>query len=67
MTLKLLFDITVLLLVVISICERQIKMKKAPATTYDKLRPAATSFDIAINVCFRFSMTCVVVLEVCSC
>lgn len=67
MTLKLLFDVAESLLVVVSIRIRSTMIEKASKTITDKLSLVPISFDVAINICFRLSMTCIVVLEVRPC
>ena len=64
MVLKLLSDVTVLILSVVSIFSRRAMIEKAPVTLVDKLSLLPTSFDMAINICFRISMTCIALLEV---
>ena len=64
MTVKLLFDIAVLLLGAVALWRKRAMIKKTPAPITDKISLAGTPFDVAINLCFRFSMTCIVFLEV---
>lgn len=62
--LKLGLDTTVLAIVVSVICTLDIKFEKASMTVAEKLSLAGASFDVAINICIRFSMTCATALEV---
>ena len=62
--LKLILDIPALVLLVVATLSRRAMMEKASATMVDKLSLLPTSFDMTINICFRVSITCIVLLEV---
>lgn len=63
MTFKLALDVAVLLLVILSILDAGVEKASANIATVSSL--ARVRFNVAINICFCSSITCVIALEVC--